>query len=235
MSAHIHPATAPDGLYWYLVPGEAPEPVLIERARYGDRFKAFNGREQSWLRDGERLVGPVEPPLGQDHQVGEDAAALREADPSKRAQLDDVRAKIAVMRKSDAFVQHVLALADVEHLSEADRYAMLALRALWKLGVTQRALDDVVARVDQSPRLLVQGAAPASPGSAEQPDIGAEQVAVMRMQAVALAFQWFTANNYQARLGPVAHFNLRPSDFGFSEKALPGLRIKVQLTVEHDT
>lgn len=56
------PSTAPDGLYWYLVPGKAPEPVLIHRAMYGDRIKAFNGREQTWLRDGERLVGPVPAP-----------------------------------------------------------------------------------------------------------------------------------------------------------------------------
>lgn len=56
------PSAAPDGLYWYMVPGQEAEPVLVNRARYGDRFKAFNGREQAWLRDGERLVGPVAPP-----------------------------------------------------------------------------------------------------------------------------------------------------------------------------
>ncbi len=65
MSTDLHPSTAPDGLYWYIVPGKAPEPVLIERSRYGDRFKAFNGREQAWLGDGERLMGPVLPPIVQ--------------------------------------------------------------------------------------------------------------------------------------------------------------------------
>lgn len=62
MSTSPIPSAAPDGLYWYMVPGQEPEPVLVNRARYGDRFKAFNGREQAWLRDGERLVGPVVPP-----------------------------------------------------------------------------------------------------------------------------------------------------------------------------
>lgn len=62
MSTSPIPSAAPDGLYWYMVPGQEPEPVLVNRARYGDRFKAFNGREQAWLRDGERLVGPIAPP-----------------------------------------------------------------------------------------------------------------------------------------------------------------------------
>lgn len=62
MSMSPIPKSAPDGLYWYLVPGQVPEPVLVNRSRYGERFKAFNGREQAWLRDGERLIGPVLPP-----------------------------------------------------------------------------------------------------------------------------------------------------------------------------
>lgn len=62
MSTSPIPSAAPDGLYWYMVPGQEPEPVLVNRSRYGDRFKAFNGREQAWLREGERLLGPVLPP-----------------------------------------------------------------------------------------------------------------------------------------------------------------------------
>lgn len=62
MNTFLSIADAPDGLHWYMVPGQDPEPVLLKRSRYGERLKAFNGREQSWLRDGERLVGPILPP-----------------------------------------------------------------------------------------------------------------------------------------------------------------------------
>jgi hypothetical protein len=55
--------TLADGLYWYMVPGLEPEPVLINKARYPGRFKCFNGREQAWIREGERLIGPVHPPV----------------------------------------------------------------------------------------------------------------------------------------------------------------------------
>lgn len=78
MNSDLHPSTAPDGLYWYFVPGRAPEPVLIDRTRYGDRFKAFNGREQAWLRDGEKLVGPVLPPDDQRLQIKPDSHGSRE-------------------------------------------------------------------------------------------------------------------------------------------------------------
>ncbi|MAA93994.1 MAG: hypothetical protein CML22_06740 [Rheinheimera sp.] len=48
-----------DGLYWYIVPGQKPEPVLVDVERYGSgKFAGFNGRKQSWLRDNEYLVGP---------------------------------------------------------------------------------------------------------------------------------------------------------------------------------
>jgi hypothetical protein len=70
---------APDGLYWYMVPGQAPEPVLVNRARYGERFKAFNGREQSWLRDGETLTGPVHPPSPARRLQADEGMALMEA------------------------------------------------------------------------------------------------------------------------------------------------------------
>lgn len=52
-----------DGLFWYYENGQ-PEarPVLINQARYGAKFKSFNGAEQSFLRDGEYLVGPQPAP-----------------------------------------------------------------------------------------------------------------------------------------------------------------------------
>lgn len=52
-----------DGLYWYIVPGEKPEPVEINVARYGaGKFAGFNGRRQSWLQKREYLMGPQLPP-----------------------------------------------------------------------------------------------------------------------------------------------------------------------------
>jgi len=48
-----------DGLYWYYEnEKDKPEPVLIDHKRYGSSMKGFNGRLQSWLRDGEYLQGP---------------------------------------------------------------------------------------------------------------------------------------------------------------------------------
>lgn len=69
---------APDGLYWYMAPGQEPEPVLINRARYSERFKAFNGREQAWLRDGETLNGPIQPPLPERRLQVDEGMALME-------------------------------------------------------------------------------------------------------------------------------------------------------------
>jgi len=55
-----------DGLYWYYENGvDAPRPVMITKAKWGNRFKSFNGSEQSWLRDGEYLVGPQPTPDAQ--------------------------------------------------------------------------------------------------------------------------------------------------------------------------
>ncbi len=51
-----------DGLYWYHSHDGDPEPVLIDQNRYGERFKCFNGREQSWTRNGEFFTGPVPKP-----------------------------------------------------------------------------------------------------------------------------------------------------------------------------
>lgn len=47
------------GLYWYFENGkDQPEPVLVDHDRYVNCFKGFNGRQQSWLREGEYLEGP---------------------------------------------------------------------------------------------------------------------------------------------------------------------------------
>lgn len=55
-----------DGLYWYWANDAAlPEPVLINRTKYSQSFKGFNGRLQSWLRDGEYLEGPQPLPVKQ--------------------------------------------------------------------------------------------------------------------------------------------------------------------------
>lgn len=51
-----------DGLYWYHQQDGTIEPVLIDHARYPGLFKAFNGREQRWTRDGEFFTGPVPSP-----------------------------------------------------------------------------------------------------------------------------------------------------------------------------
>lgn len=60
-----------DGLYWYFARGEEqPRPVMIDKARWGGSFKSFNGAQQSWLRDGEYLLGPQPVPTAQDVDVG---------------------------------------------------------------------------------------------------------------------------------------------------------------------
>ncbi|WP_122378048.1 hypothetical protein [Pseudomonas cannabina] len=52
-----------DGLFWYFEQGaDVPRPVLINQAKWGLKIKSFNGSEQSWLRDGEYLIGPQPAP-----------------------------------------------------------------------------------------------------------------------------------------------------------------------------
>tara|TARA_Y100000780_G_scaffold119536_1_gene107814 strand:- start:360 stop:779 length:420 start_codon:yes stop_codon:yes gene_type:complete len=52
-----------DGLFWYFSnTGAEPQPVMINRARWGRSLKSFNGAQQSWLRDGEYLIGPQPAP-----------------------------------------------------------------------------------------------------------------------------------------------------------------------------
>lgn len=63
-----------DGLYWYFDSKETePRPVMINQSRWGEKFKSFNGAEQSWLRDGEYLLGPLPAPKAEDS----DAVSLK--------------------------------------------------------------------------------------------------------------------------------------------------------------
>jgi hypothetical protein len=55
-----------DGLYWYFELGQdEPRPVMINKDRWGESFKSFNGAQQSWLRNGEYLLGPQPTPAAQ--------------------------------------------------------------------------------------------------------------------------------------------------------------------------
>lgn len=50
------------GLFWYYANGkDEPEPVLLDEKSHPGAMKGFNGRKQSWMRDGEYLVGPQLP------------------------------------------------------------------------------------------------------------------------------------------------------------------------------
>jgi len=54
------------GLYYYFENGTTePRPVMIDPARWEKRFKSFNGAEQTWLREGEYLLGPQPVPAAQ--------------------------------------------------------------------------------------------------------------------------------------------------------------------------
>lgn len=54
------------GLYWYFEKGSAePRPVMIDPARWVNKFKSYNGAEQSWLAAGEYLLGPQPVPADQ--------------------------------------------------------------------------------------------------------------------------------------------------------------------------
>lgn len=55
-----------DGLFWYFENGAAePQPVLIYQTKWGKNFKSFNGAVQSWLLEGEYLLGPQAAPAAQ--------------------------------------------------------------------------------------------------------------------------------------------------------------------------
>lgn len=56
-----------EGLYWYFGNGADPRPVMINPSRWVGRFKSFNGAEQSWMREGEYLMGPQGAPVANTH------------------------------------------------------------------------------------------------------------------------------------------------------------------------
>lgn len=138
MNSHVHThsllqrftqiASAPDGLFWYVVPGKAPEPVLIDRARYADRFKAFNCREQGWLREGEYLVGPVAPP------AVDGSLPSRSAEPdlhSARRDAEQVLTAVTILRDSiKRKVDGGSAIVTVEDLAQANAAVARAEAAL---------------------------------------------------------------------------------------------------------
>lgn len=54
------PKTLVPGAYWYMTPGQ--EPKICEK-REGEAFVRFtNGSRQSWAREGEYFVGPIQVP-----------------------------------------------------------------------------------------------------------------------------------------------------------------------------
>lgn len=70
-----------EGLYWYYEKGtEQPRPVFVDHARWKDCFKSFNGSQQSWLREGEYLIGP-QPAPRMDAPIGLDEALPCVTDP----------------------------------------------------------------------------------------------------------------------------------------------------------
>jgi hypothetical protein len=55
------PKTLRPGAYWYIKPGESPK---ICEKREGEDFVRFtNGGRQSWIRECESFVGPIDPPI----------------------------------------------------------------------------------------------------------------------------------------------------------------------------
>lgn len=64
--------------------------------------------------------------------------------------------------------------------------------------------------------------------------VGAEDMAVMRMQAGALAFQWLVARDYKVHADGYAFMLLRAEDFGLRDAVMNGKRIRVALSFEDD-
>nr|CEK42284.1 hypothetical protein PQBR57_0331 [Pseudomonas fluorescens SBW25] len=58
-----------EGLYWYFEKGARPRPVMINPSKWVGKFKSFNGAEQSWLREGEYLIGPQTAPVSNTQNV----------------------------------------------------------------------------------------------------------------------------------------------------------------------
>ena len=55
------PKTLAPGVYWYVVPGKAP--AICEKREGEDYIRFTNGGQQTWVREGERFVGPLPAPI----------------------------------------------------------------------------------------------------------------------------------------------------------------------------
>lgn len=58
------PKNIPAGAYWYLVPGKPP--TICEKRDGEDFIRFTNCSRQSWIREGDSLVGPLPVPTN-DH------------------------------------------------------------------------------------------------------------------------------------------------------------------------
>ena len=65
--------------------------------------------------------------------------------------------------------------------------------------------------------------------------LGAEDVAAMRLQATALAFQWYVAKGCVGFAPDTfCYFLLRASDFGLKEGTMNGQRVRIDMRTEPD-
>lgn len=61
MTIHtFKPDQLPPGFYWYFE--EKSNPVVVEKRATENFVRFTNGRHQSWIRAGEKFVGPLEVP-----------------------------------------------------------------------------------------------------------------------------------------------------------------------------
>jgi hypothetical protein len=58
--APVKPKELPPGVYWYVVPDDAAQ--ICEKRADEDFVRFTNGARQTWVREGERFEGPLQPP-----------------------------------------------------------------------------------------------------------------------------------------------------------------------------
>lgn len=68
-SYECKPADLPAGFYWYFETDK--QPVVVEKREPEDFVRFTNGQRQTWIRDGERFVGPIPPAAGLEQQIRE--------------------------------------------------------------------------------------------------------------------------------------------------------------------
>lgn len=68
-SYECKPAMLPVGFYWYFETDR--QPVVVEKREPEDFVRFTNGAHQSWIRDGERFIGPISPAVGLRYQLQE--------------------------------------------------------------------------------------------------------------------------------------------------------------------